>query len=259
MKKVLLAVALVATAVSSQAQVRVIESTPQSARSGGVQAAGDGNIQSEMFYQLQLLQQEVAELRGLFEEQAHELQRLQQRRLDDYMDLDRRISALSGGAASGAPASGSAPSAVTPGGALPPSSLPSPALPTPSPHQSQQDESAVYQAAFDLLRRREIDASTNAFKAHLAQFPNGRYAANSYYWLGEIYLLNNDLESARTWFADLLERFPGDRKVPDAEYKLATVYFQQGERERARRLMEQVASGTSDAARLARRYLEENF
>lgn len=52
------------------------------------------DTQTELLLQLQVLQSEMMQLRGLVEEQAHHIEQLQQRRLDDYVDLDRRIGEL---------------------------------------------------------------------------------------------------------------------------------------------------------------------
>jgi tol-pal system protein YbgF len=243
MLKHLLAVALLATAPVLEAQVRVVESSPQGARPGATQSPSEnpGNMAAEMYYQLQLLQQEVLELRGMMEEQAHEIKRLKQQRMDDYLDLDRRINALSGSAAAERH--------------VDIANL----APTLSTTNQSIAEAEVYRAAYDLLRQRQVDQAIVAFNDHLSRFPRGDYAGNSYYWLGEIYLLRNDFPQAREWFSRLLQDFPDDRKVPDAKFKLGRVHHLEGDSERAKALLEEVASGTSDASRLARQYLRENF
>ena len=47
-----------------------------------------------LFYQMQVLQQEVRQLRGMVEEQAYLLQKLQRDQRLQYVDLDRRVAAL---------------------------------------------------------------------------------------------------------------------------------------------------------------------
>ncbi|WP_049722077.1 YbgF trimerization domain-containing protein [Gilvimarinus polysaccharolyticus] len=270
----LITAALVVVVSTAQAQVQVTDSRPQSAAGSSVDVSvpgarqstptpSDNNPQAELYYQLQALQQEVMSLRGLVEEQTFELKKLKQQRMDDYLDLDRRVSALTTGASGGtstAPRMTYEPSADntlaprvdvaagTEGEIL--------AKPVTSANAS---ESEVYGAAYDLLRQREVDASIAAFKDHLARYPNGEYTGNSYYWLGEIYLLKNDLPSAQQWFGDLLRVFPSSRKVPDAQFKLGKVYHLQGQEERAKELLSIVAASNSDASRLAEQYLKENF
>ncbi|WP_027329506.1 tol-pal system protein YbgF [Marinimicrobium agarilyticum] len=231
------------------AQARVEESEPLS----GAQvepSANEGtttNLQTEMYFRLQSLQEEVLDLRGMVEEQANEIQRLKQQRMDDYLDLDRRIGELTrqigGGASGGAGAEGAA---VNTDGSL-------------GGGGERASETEMYRNAYELLRDRDIDKAIQAFNAYLDEYPKGNFAGNSHYWLGEIYLLNQNLDDAQKWFERLLREFPDDRKRTDAQYKLGRVYHQQGKNQQAQELLQDVASGTSDAARLARQYLEENF
>lgn len=234
--------ALLAAVPLAQAQVEVVDSEPE--RTGQSEEAGGsatGNFQSELFFQLQTLQQEVQQLRGMVEEQANELQKLKQQRMDDYLDLDKRIGALSEGGGSNADLDAGSPRRRN------------------SSDEERLSETQKYRDAYQLLRDRDIEEAINAFEDYLDEYPEGNFAGNSHYWLGEIYLLNEDLEQAQTWFERLLEDFPDDRKRADAQYKLGRVYHQQGNDQQARELLEDVASGTSDASRLARQYLEENF
>lgn len=279
MKKYLLSTAAIAAVFSlgAQAQVEVVDSSTQASRersnATGNQSAV--NQQAELYYQLQTLQQEVMNLRGLVEEQAFELKRLKQQRLDDYLDLDRRISALTTGTTletspaaasfstseslnSGGVATAEIGASNTPNtGSAPASAQVSAALPAGVSEGASEAE--VYGAAYDLLKERQIDASVAGFKAHLQRFPQGEYAGNSYYWLGEIYLLKNDLPEAERWFDSLLVEFPDSRKVPDAQFKLGKVYHLQGNNARAKELLEVVATSSADASRLAQQYLQENF
>ncbi len=248
------AVLTAAVSYAAVADVRVVDSQSQSTTA--VEAT---NAQAEIFYQFQTLQQEVMMLRGLVEEQAFEIKRLKQQRLDDYLDLDRRISAMTGSVK--APNTNSAPSSVS----VPVSSsapvvstvMPSPQLR--SAPVSSTDETALYTAAYDLLKQRKINESITGFNTHLAGFPQGEHASNSYYWLGEIFLLKKDLSAAEKWFSDLLRQFPGSRKVADAQFKLGKVYHLQGKPNRALELLNIVVASNSDASRLAKKYIGDNF
>jgi len=200
---------------------------------------------------MQLLQQEVQTLRGLVEEQAHELKRLKQQRLDDYIDLDRRISQLSGSVStdstspsysSATNASGSSRS----GGAAQLSATP--------------DEAKLYREAVNLLlKEKDYEQALTSLQSYLTQFPTGRYAANAYYWLGEIYLIKQMNGEAQQWFERLLVEFPSHSKVDDAKFKLAKAYDLDGNKAKARPLLETVAQGNSNAARLAASYLKRYY
>ena len=251
------AVAISGLANPLLAQVEVVESKNRVISTAQPDAQPSSNAQAEMFFQLQQLQQEVQQLRGLVEEQSYELRRLKQQRLDDYLDLDRRLSSLvASGAAPAAGKSASSPPAPISDNTSPAVKSPAPSAPVAVP--SQPDEMQSYRTAIDLvLKQKNYAEAATAFNRYLQQFPRGRYAPNSQYWLGEIHLLQGELEQSRQWFTRLLEEFPDHPKGPDAGYKLGTVYDKLGDKDKARELLQQVAAGTSNAARLANSYLEK--
>ncbi len=261
MKKPLLATTFLMVVAHVYAQVDIVESTPiepgtrapytsagapvRSATALQPGSGASGNTgQGELFYQFQVLREEVLQLRGMIEEQAYEIKRLKQQRMDDYVDLDRRLSALSGGTATAK--TGSMPKKVSgQAGAQP---------------QQNEDGRQVYRNAIDLvLKQKDYDQAIAEFNNYLTGYPTGHYAANAQYWLGEIYLLKNDLEQSRQWFARLVGAFPDHNKAPDAKFKLGKVYNLMGNKAKAQELLQDVASSSTDAGRLARNYLKENF
>jgi len=244
MLKNLLAVALLVAAPVLQAQVRVVESSPQGTRLGVAQPTLAVSADSDVFSQIRALQDEVTNLRGLVEEQAYELKQLKQLQLDNYIDLDRRISGVKSTAKVDTIAS---PSATAP------------ILGTETSVLDGVSESDAYKAAYDLLNQKDFDGAVSAFKAHLTRFPNGEFASNSHYWLGKVAMLKKDYPAAQQWFSDLITRFPKASKVPDTKLDLGKVYYILGEKAKAKALLQEVASGNSDAARLADRFLSENF
>ena len=255
-KIAVLAAAICATyAANGFAQVQVVDSNNRlinSSRPSASIPAASSDVNAQLFYQLQVLQQEVSQLRGQVEEQAYELKRLKQQRLDDYVDFDRRLSAMQGQSATA-----SSSSDTETGGSLTTATASQQPVSTMSA-DSDADELQSYRTAIDLvLRQKDYGRAVSAFQQHLAQFPNGRYAANCQYWLGEIYLLQNDLEKAREWFSRLLAEHADHAKAPDATYKLGTVYDKLGDKTRARQLLLKVAGGDTNAARLASAYLAE--
>ncbi len=242
MLKNLIAVALIAAAPVLQAQVRVVESSPQGFGSGVAQPDLPASAESDVYSQIRALQEEVAILRGLLEEQQYQLKQLKQLQLDNYMDIDRR---LSGGATSTAPARVE-------------STKP---LPTTETHviADSASEADVYKAAYDLLNQKDFDGAVAAFKDHLTRFPSGNFASNSHYWLGKVAMLKKDYPQAKTWFTELIANFPAAAKVPDAQLDLGKVYFLMGEKAKAKSLLTELASGNTDASRLAQKFLTDNF
>jgi tol-pal system protein YbgF len=212
---------------------------------------GGGSAQAELFSQLQTLQTEVQELRGLVEEQRHVFDRLERQQKEQYLDLDRLMTELRGSGAA-TPAAGAGPVAVAPASSSGPSGS-APGAPT-----SERD---AYTAAFNLTRDKRFEEAIAAFNQQLVDFPNGEYAGNAFYWLGELYLAlpTADLEKARQSFAQVAGQFPNHAKVPDALYKLGVVYHRLGDSARAKEYLDQTQRrfpGTP-AARLAQAYATE--
>lgn len=243
MLKNLIAVTLIVAAPVLHAQVRVVESSPQGFGSGVAQPDMSASAESDVYSQIRALQEEVAILRGLVEEQQHQLKQLKQLQLDNYMDLDRR---LSGGdnATSNLPSSPDQ---------SPPAMEHSPVI------SDTASEADVYKTAYDLLNQKDFDGAVLAFKDHLNRFPSGNFASNSHYWLGKVAMLKKDYPQAKTWFTELIANFPTAAKVPDAQLDLGKVYFLMGDKVKAKSLLSEVAAGNSDAARLAQKFLTDNF
>jgi|TARA_B110000902_G_scaffold173848_1_gene197428 tol-pal system protein YbgF len=239
------------------------------------------------YNQSQMMQNEVRELRGLVEQLSYELQRVKQRQMDDYLDLDRRLSALLSGATPdefGADADanlqlsadGQTPAVVADsltkgalrldrepldGDALREQSLDGQSqAPLATPAINSEEIAQNYaQASNLLLKQRDIKAAALAFKQHVLDYPASPYVANAYYWLGEIYLLQGQDEMARQAFVLVVEQHPNHGKAMDATFKLGKIYHQLGETDRARDLLEKASKGTGSAASKAQSYLKSHF
>lgn len=217
-----------------------------------------------LFYQMQVLQQEVRQLSGLVEEQARLIQKLQQDQRLQYIDLDRRVAAL----APNRPAPGPTPlpdvdrqSEVDSDVAGSESSLPDPGT-TEATEQSEPEpttEREAYARAIRWMRSKRFEESTVAFEKLIVDYPNGQYTPNAFYWLGELHLATSNMEPARQNFVQVIRLYPDHQKVPDALYKLGVLYFQLGDESESRRYLTQVQTDfpQSSAGALAKRYLAE--
>lgn len=207
-----------------------------------------------MFNQVQRLQQEVMRLNGVVEQLTFELNQLKEQSLERYLDIDRRLS--SGATASAGEGQGQNSGTAT---AAPDTA--------PSGRQAnvpeQPGEGDAYRSAYALVRGKEFDAAVSAFTAFLDRFPDGRYAPNAHYWLGELYLVLDppDPEAARQSFTLLLDQYPDNDKIPDAMFKLGRVYFMKGNSDRAREFLNRTMREYPDssAARLAGDFLDQNL
>ncbi len=208
------------------------------------------------------LQQEVAMLRGRLEEQEYRLKQMEEEQLARYQDIDRRLSA--GAAAPKVPSKERAqvdnrdiPSSDQQSGGENESTAKLPGN-TGTAEVDPEREKLMYDAAFDLVKARDFEKAIQAFSAFVRKFPNSEYAGNAQYWLGEIHLVESDLDSAGRAFARVVSEYPGHRKEADALYKLADVERRLGNREKAIELYQEVLSRhpNTSAAQLARRDLD---
>ena len=218
----------------------------------GAGATAPVSAQGQVFMQLQQLQQEVQQLRGLLEEQQNEIQRLKQEGLERYQELDRRMAGSAAGAAAGQNPAGTPINAgVAPVPPVPNSSIAAePADPA--------KEKLYYDAAFDLIKARDFAKASQAFGGFLRKYPNSQYAGNAQYWLGEVNLAQGDLPAAAQAFAQVSKSYPSHPKVPDSLYKLGDVELRQGNTAQAKTILQQVVSQFpgSSAAQLAQRDLK---
>jgi tol-pal system protein YbgF len=239
-------------------------------------------------FQIQQLQQEVSELRGLVEEQAFNLKRLKQQRLDDYLDLDKRLSTI-GQSNSGVDSESTSLSS----GFQSPSVQQIPSAPAGNTQNTTAQNTAaqnntlnqsptvtglsgnllasssandveegrrLYRKAIDqLLNKQDYSGAQASFGQYLANYPTGVFMPNVYYWQGQIYLTENNKAAAESAFTSLVSQYEDHQKTPDAKYKLATIYFDQGKKVEAKKLLNEVVASNTDASRLAKSFLTNQY
>lgn len=229
------------------------------ADTGGAYAGGGAtapsSAQGMLFVQLQQMQEEIAQLRGMLEVQQNEIQSLKREGLERYQDLDSRLSnAATGGSASN---NSSTAGAIDARSVLQPPTGGAPQQSAGAESADPEKEKVYYDAAFDLIKAKDFDKASQAFAAFLRRYPNSSYAGNAQYWLGEVNLAKGDLQGAGQAFAKVSQSYPQHNKVPDSLYKLADVEIRLGNRDKANGILRQVISDypKSSAAQLAQRQL----
>ncbi|MDI9818704.1 MULTISPECIES: tol-pal system protein YbgF [unclassified Legionella] len=207
---------------------------------------------------LQGLQQELQELRGQLEVQAHDLKLLQQQQLAFYKDLDARLrnpSSLAHSAPSVAEQQ-SAQLSIAPTVAknnfseqpVKPATEEKPII-QPMNNVSRAnpaDEQISYLAAYDLVKNKRFDEALSAMQTYVAQYPQGGYAANAQYWLGELYLVKNDYSKAISHFEVVLKEFPSSSKAAASNLKIGYALAASGKPEEARLRLQEVLRNYPD-------------
>jgi len=274
---------------------------------------GDSTYASPRPQSIEVLKEELNDLRGSMEEKDHQLElqidRLKKSQQDFYVDLDKRLSQLEG--SKGASATKQAAAALTvKATSLPvsvkPSAIVKAEVPVVAEHEDaaslapmQTDpdavtplskkpstttvptttkpvahaptglaEKAMYEAASASLSAQQYSEAIEGFQRCVARFPQGSYAAQCYYWLGESYMAQwgshkDDktlLDKASQSFLMVTTRFPTHQRATDALLKLGMVEQEKGNLDVSKRYFTQVRDRYPDsaAARIAESHLQED-
>lgn len=244
---------------------------------------------ADLANQLELLQSDVAKLRGQVEVVTYELDQSQKRQRDLYVDLDTRLrkletaaatagaaGAVAGGgdvaAPGGPPVTGGvpppaagAPGAVAPGGSFGPAppvatrsvgGAPAPPLPARNPADAAAEQRA-YDSALDKFKRGDYPRAITGFGAFVKTYPKSALASSAQYWLGNAQYARRDYRASISTQRQLLLNWPDSGKAPDAMLNIASAQSDMGDNAAARRTLEELIRKypKSDAATKARQRL----
>ena len=219
------------------------------------------SLLSDMTLRMNALQEENRELRGTIETLQYELEQVKRKQRDLYLDVDDRLTRMSGGVSS-APVSPvtTLPTAAQPNvsaseepvkalpsmSAMPPASavttLPgATALPSQLPIAAPDvvdpaTIKAAYDAAYQMIspsQRRYADAIT-AFNDFLVKYPESDLASNAQYWLAEAHYVSQQNAEALIAFNKVIQSYPQSPKVPGALYKIGRLEYVAGNKDAAK-------------------------
>ena len=203
--------------------------------------------------QLQVLQSDVAKLRGQIEVVTYELEQSQKRQRDLYVDLDTRLRKIESAAAAGDKGEANPPNAGAPQGSAPPQGAPPPppaaTNPPPGPVAAVAPprnpsegvaEQRAYDAALDQFKRGDYGGAVNGFNAFLKTYPRSPLASSAQYWLGNAQYARRDYRASITTQRQLLKDYPDSGKAPDALLNIASAQSDLGDSAAARKTLEQL-------------------
>jgi tol-pal system protein YbgF len=183
--------------------------------------------------QLETLQQEVLDLRGLTEQQNYQIEQMLQRQRQLYDDIaNLSVKPAQVAVASPTSTSGSASSTLS--------------------------ETASYERALNLvLKQKKYDEAIPAFSAFTKNYPNSTYSANANYWLGQLLYNKGEFNSAKEAFNTVVESFKESNKRGDSLVKLGMIAEKTGNAGSAKTYYQRVLKeyANSAAARIAKQQL----
>lgn len=158
------------------------------------------------------LKQELARMRGQFELQANQIETLDRRQKDLYVDLDARLRKLEAGVQVQEKQAASAPDPVA--------------------------EGKAYEAALNQFKLGNYQASVAAFQGFLASYPNSQQLSSAQYWIGNAYYALRDYKTAIAAQQKVLASWPDSAKAPDAMLNIASCQAELGETRAARETLQ---------------------
>jgi tol-pal system protein YbgF len=200
------------------------------------------SAQWALINQIEQLQQEVQQLRGVVEEQAYMLEQFKKSSRDRYLDLDRRISQLNTVSSKASEKASISDKEAAPR------------------VKASKGEKAIYEQAQKNIKAKRFPKAISLLNQLLSEYPDGAYVSNAYYWLGEVNLAltTPNYQDAEIYFLKLLQRDAKHRKAPAALFKLGKLYDLTGQAALAEKYLGRVLQQypQSGAASLARKYLD---
>lgn len=195
----------------------------------------------DMQMQMEVHSDELRKVRGQNEEWAHNLQDVEKRQKDFYIDLDTRLRQVE---------------SVGPG--VPPKPVASNLVDaTKDVSANPVGENRAFEAAYGLYKAESYQSAAIAFRDFLRQFPQSVHEANVYYWMGNAYFLSGDYANSQDSYQNLISRFQDHPRVAEAMLNTAECQVELKFKTAAKKTLKQIVTQFpgSDAAGKAKKRL----
>ena len=146
------------------------------------------------------LEQEIATLRNLIEENTYLIERYQELQQQRYLDLDKRLHNL-----------------------LSEEKEDLTAEYLNGQQHNSTEEIDLYKGALELFEASRYAEALESFRELIISYPEGAYSADAYFWSGELYLVQQLFEDAREHYLVVVEKFIDHPRVADSLFKLGVL------------------------------------
>lgn len=138
--------------------------------------------------------------------------------------------------------------------AQPQSAAPASAPPKAAAASLPRGEQNAYNAALKVVRSGRTNEGIRLFREFLQRYPNGRYAANADYWIGECLYQQGKYQDALSQFNTVNSSFPSHHKNADALLKAGLTLNKMGDNNGANEKFRAILASfpNSEAARRVR-------
>jgi|SRR5690554_159342 tol-pal system protein YbgF len=119
-------------------------------------------------------------------------------------------------------------------------------------------EYEIYQNGLRVFNRGNYDRAIEIFADLLNQYPSGKYADNSNFWIGESYYSKGDFSAAIASFNRIFS-FNKSSKSDDAQFKIGLSYLKMNQPQKARKALQELIDRypSSEYAQRSKKYLSE--
>ena len=165
----------------------------------------DENLETDiLFLKIQELELEIAELRNILESQDYLIQKLIQESLNSIENKDDSNNIASD-------------NVIRFSGI--------------DDTRSKED---VYKTAIQSLQEQDFEKANSLFKFFVDNFKDEEKLPLSFFWLGEIALIQNNLEPSQKYFLELVNLYPSHYRTPLAHKKIGDIFLKKNEIEKAK-------------------------
>lgn len=208
--------------------------------------------------QLDLLNQQVAELRGQIEVLVHQIGELDKRQKQLYMDIDTRLQPFEAGKLKSTPVQVPSPppeklAPITPAESRPtekveaqpvviPQTPPVINAQPPGPPVDPAAALKAYEAALDLFKTGKYKEAVTAFNQFGQNYGTSDQAPNAQYWLGNSYYALGDCVQVIISQQILLAKWPASSRSPDAMFSIATCQNEMSQKAEAQKTLKELVA-----------------
>ena len=165
----------------------------------------DDNVEVDLlFLKIQELESEIAELRNILESQDYLIQKLIQESVDDLEPNEDSSNLASDNTVRFAGI------------------------------DDTRSKEEVYKSATQSLQNQDFEKASSLFKFFVDNFKDEEKLPLSIFWLGEIALIQNNLESSQEYFLELVNLYPSHYRTPLAHKKIGDIFLKKNELEKAK-------------------------
>ena len=100
--------------------------------------------------------------------------------------------------------------------------------------EDSKSKEDVYKAAIEALENQDFKKALSLFEYFVQSFNDDEKKPLAYFWLGEISMIENDLDSSEIYFMELVSSFPSHYRVPLAHKKIGDIYLKKNDLEKAK-------------------------